>query len=107
SECGHVFVDSPPDDAELEDYYAEVIPRLRAAFPAPRERSPEDVAEEAVELEKVEFLKDTGLIEERGHLLDIGFGNGGFVLAMSRLGWRCTGQEFTEKVDLPFEPNGH
>jgi SAM-dependent methyltransferase len=59
-----------------------------------------------VEKEKISLLDSLGLLDHKGAVLDIGFGNGGFALAIAKQGWRCVGLEFTEKVELPFDPAG-
>jgi SAM-dependent methyltransferase len=105
-DCTHVFVNPAPDPAELESFYAEVTPLLRAKYPIPPGRTENDLAQAHVEQEKVGLIRDLGLLKEKGSLLDIGYGNGAFILAMSQLGWSCTGIEFTDKVDLPFDPAG-
>jgi SAM-dependent methyltransferase len=102
TDCGHVFVDPAPDSAELEAYYARAVPALRALYPD-GEAGP---AESAVEREKIELLRARGLLERPGRVLDVGFGGGGFLLAMAQLGWSATGIEFTSDVQLPFDPAG-
>jgi len=105
-DCGHVFINPAPDEVELEDYYAEVVPRLRALYATDSAQSPASVAEQPVEQEKIDLLGSLNLLDNAGSILDIGFGSGGFILSMSKLGWRSVGLEFTDKVDLTFDPTG-
>jgi 2-polyprenyl-3-methyl-5-hydroxy-6-metoxy-1,4-benzoquinol methylase len=104
--CGHVFINPAPDGDELEQYYVEAVPRLRALYADGPTQSPTSVAECPIEQEKIELLSSLHLLDHAGSILDVGFGNGGFVLSMSELGWRSVGLEFTEKVDLTFDPAG-
>lgn len=106
SACSHMFVHPPPNEAELEEFYAEAWPHLRETYPLAEGQSPEAVAETVNEIYKIELLRSLGILEQAGAVLDIGFGNGGFLLAMHRQGWRGVGLEFTEKVDLVFDPAG-
>jgi SAM-dependent methyltransferase len=95
--CGHVFVSPQPSSADLEGFYSSVVPLLRARFPAPEPY--EQVADAPAELEKVGLIERLGLAS--GRVLDVGFGNAGFLLALEKRGWRCAGVEFTDKVPLP------
>jgi SAM-dependent methyltransferase len=105
-DCGHVFINPAPDSGELEQYYAEAVPRLRAQYATGSTLSPTSVAEYPVEQEKIKLLSSFNLLDHAGSVLDIGFGNGGFMLSMSKLGWRSVGLEFADKVDLNFDPAG-
>ena len=55
-DCGHLFVNPAPDGAELEGFYAEVMPRLRAMFPQDPAAAPDAVGDSFYEQEKVEFV---------------------------------------------------
>ena len=104
--CAHAFVNPAPDEETLEEYYAEAWPLLRDMYPLSPGTPPEAVAESPTEEMKISFLRSQGLLDHPGKVLDIGFGSGGFLLNMSRLGWHGVGLEFTNKVDLLFDPGG-
>jgi SAM-dependent methyltransferase len=98
--CAHVFVDPPPSPVELEQYYAETVPKLREDFGS--ENVGARAAETTVEREKYELFSQLGLMERPGALLDVGFGSGGFLAGMATRGWRSAGVEFTDKIDQSF-----
>src|SRR2546429_888463 len=75
-------------------------------YPLPPGTSPEAVADSPVEHIKIDVLRLQGLLDRPGRVLDIGFGSGGFLLNMARLGWRGVRLEFTNKGDLLFDPAG-
>jgi SAM-dependent methyltransferase len=97
-DCGHRFVNPAPEPTELEDYYARAVPALRATY-----GETGTPADSPVEQEKIDLLRSLQLGDRPGTLCDVGFGGGGFLLAMDRLGWRASGVEFTDKVELPFD----
>src|SRR5947209_6332767 len=76
--CGHVFVNPPPDPRELEEFYAQVAPRLYSEYADPAGTSAEGLANSTVEQEKVELVRELGLLEPPREVLDVGFGAGGF-----------------------------
>ena len=104
--CSHVYLSSPPDPDELSEFYVEVVPRLRATYPPNGTTTAESLADSPFEREKIELIRDGGLLEPSGSVLDIGFGEGGFLVAMARQGWQCTGVELTDEVELQIDPSG-
>lgn len=105
-DCDHIFLNPQPEAKELELFYTEVVPRLKAEFPLPPDASPESLADSPAEREKVNLIRERGILKQSGSVLDIGFGSGGFLFAMAGQGWRCTGVELTDRVELPFDPAG-
>lgn len=67
----------------------------------------ESVAEALPEREKIGFLRDLGVLDQRGSALDVGFGTGAFLCALAQRGWRCSGVELTQRVELPFDPENY
>jgi SAM-dependent methyltransferase len=93
SQCGLIFLNPRPSEAEIDQYY----PQNYEAFQHPDE---------------VEFSKDIrratdlqlGFVERfapsRGNLLDVGCATGNFILAAQNRGWKSTGIELVESAAL-------
>lgn len=103
--CGHVFVDPVPTAEELRTFYTRAAARLGEIYPSSGS-SETDLTELPAEVEKIDFLRSENILQDRGSVLDIGFGKGGFLLSMMREGWDCTGVELTEDVELPAAVDG-
>jgi 2-polyprenyl-3-methyl-5-hydroxy-6-metoxy-1,4-benzoquinol methylase len=105
--CQHVFLNPIPQERHLTDFYIAASQELRRILPEEAKFTAKDLAEGQSEKEKIELLENLGLLQKKGSALDIGFGRGGFLVALSNLGWQCTGVEITDEISLQPDVEGH
>jgi 2-polyprenyl-3-methyl-5-hydroxy-6-metoxy-1,4-benzoquinol methylase len=98
--CGVIWVDPRPLADQVQHLYTHYYTHEASGLPEPKKKSLTRITKKV--LSKIFFWKAPAFLTDHHHLqnvtpgrlLDVGCGNGAFLAAAAREGWKCSGIDF-------------